>query len=423
MKKGLFLTLLVLMVGCKNPMGEGSSADGGFDPGIGGGGGDSSDTTAPSAVGSLSISSDNAAYDRSITADWSGSPGSDDSGSWSYQIAIGYDDDSDGFDSGDINNLVDWTTIPGGSATTSYQVIDGNDGISFSPAFLQEHYFSVRLIDAAGNTSSATSSSAWYTFRPNELNLLFWVDASDRSTTFTDNSCTSAASNFGDAVRCITDKGPDSRDVTTTTNPASIGNDGVVFNGTSSVLTNAALNITASDNVSFFLLIKADTQSTAGGSCCRPIVSWVTASGALYPWLGLTRGNLAPNQNNLFFGWSGSGLNYTPTTPGNTYMVGARHDGGNSQWNAYLFGQRVVTNHAIPGSYTTADFGVGGDINNGARRFAGEILEVIFVNEVVNDSTQENIEGYLACKWDFRSELPVSHTFYNADDNSNAGCP
>ncbi len=78
-----------------------------------------------------------------------------------YEIAIGRDDDADGFGSDDINNTLDWTEIPGGTATTQYKAQSGVDGMTFSLNAVDDFYVTIRAVDEAGNYSAPGSSAPW----------------------------------------------------------------------------------------------------------------------------------------------------------------------------------------------------------------------------------------------------------------------
>lgn len=211
--------------------------------------------------------------------------------------------------------------------------------------------------------------------------------------------------------------------MTNGTNPPELGGNGVLFNGTNDILIAASKTYTASDNMTYFLLFQTGTQSSTSSSCCRPVLSFTNNSSGLYPWIAVTRTGLSPD-NHLFFGWTGTPLANTPASPGDEFLVTASHDGDNKFWNTYLWGSQTVTNQTIPGSYSgTTVIGIGGDPGNAARRFAGEILEVVAYDRLLTPSEQEEVEGYLACKWEQRDQLPLAHTYYHADPTSEDGCP
>ncbi len=383
------------------------------------------DNTAPTPVGALSIPSWDGSNDRTVTVDWSASLGSDNCGIDHYEIALSYDSGNDGFDAGDFGNLIDWTTLPGGSTPTSYQIRDGIDGFSFTSTFDREYYVSIRIVDIAGLVSTPTHSSGWFTFSPTQIsNLEMWFDGSNTASLYQDSGCsTTPATSPGDPVACWLDQsGMVNHSIQTTPSMRPlVGAKGLFFDGANDILTVATKSYTAASNLSIVLQYEADTQSTDGGSCCRPIVSFATNATGLYPWLGLTRGNFSP-ANNLFHGWVGSGLSYIPTSPGDPFVISATHNGAGALWNVWTSGTQQVLNQAIS-SITNTVFSVGGDINNPARRVRGEIYEVIVIEDIISIADREKLEGYLACKYATRNSLHPAHPYYDFLGANLAGCP
>lgn len=262
-------------------------------------------------------------------------------------------------------------------------------------------------------------------FVPTDLaNLVVWLDGNNTNTLFQAQTCSgSTADSLNDPIGCWLDLSGSSNHFIQATNKPALGNRGILFDGSNDILSNAGLNYDADSELSYFVIIQTDTQSNDGGSCCRPVISWVTNSAALYPWIGLTRNNLAP-PNNLFYGWSGSGLATEATTPGDEFILSVTHDGTNKLWNTYKGGANTVPDFAIPANYSaTTSLNVGGDSSNGARRFAGQILEVIFYERILPTQQRQKVEGYLACKWQIRNLLTASHPYYDAVANSTDNCP
>lgn len=383
------------------------------------------DNTNPLPVGAVTIPAWDAGNDRTVTVDWSSLPGSDNCGIDHYEIALSFDSGNDGFDTGDIGNIIGWSAVPGGNVTTSYQILDGVDGFSFTSTFNRQYYISIRVVDGANLASSPTHSMGWYTFYPTQIvGLEMWFDSSNPASLFQDNGCsTTPAVSPGAPVACWLDQsgmGNHSLQTTGGFQPL-IGATGLFFDGIDDILTVATKTYTTSSDLSIILHYESDTQSTASGSCCRPIVSFATNSTGVYAWLGLTRGDFTP-PNNLFHGWLGAGLGYVPTTPGDPFIISATHNGTAALWNAWSSGSQQVVNQAIS-SFTSTVFSVGGDIDNPARRVRGEIYEVIVIEDLINSSDREKLEGYLACKYSTRDSLDPTHPFYDFVGANLTGCP
>lgn len=70
-----------------------------------------------------------------------------------YEIAIGKDAAGDGFDAGDVSNVMSWTEVPGGVGIVDYKPASGTDGMVFTLNATDKFRVSVRGVDAAGNPS------------------------------------------------------------------------------------------------------------------------------------------------------------------------------------------------------------------------------------------------------------------------------
>ncbi len=315
----------------------------------------------------------------------------------------------------------------GCSVLESTGTADGGGSFSIGVTLMAEETqsFYARATDAAGNQSLCSSTFATYTAFPiDPVNLMVWADGDDPDTLIQSNGCTGGlAVNVGDPVGCWLDKSGLDNHLTIATNKPTRAADGARFNGTNTVLTNTGISLNANSNVTYFVVVRAQTQTVNTGSCCRPFVSWVTSSSGLYPWVGMTRDGFTP-PNNLFFGWSGASLAPTAISAGDELLVTASHDGSGKKWNTRFYGTSNLVNQTIPATYTTATaLTLGGDVGNAVRTFNGDIMEFIMYNEVLSNSRIQDIEGYLACKYSYRDLLPGAHPYYNAIPNSPTGCP
>lgn len=314
------------------------------------------------------------------------------------------------------------------SVATGSADLSGNFAIPVTVLVETTTQYWAKAVDTAGNATSCSATSATYLASPlDPSGLLLWADGADGDTLFKGSSCSGAlATAVGvDVIGCWADKSGLSNHLTqgTGANQPLLGTRGLRFNGTSHILTNGALAFDANSNLSYFLAVGLSNQSNNSGSCCRPILSWVASSANFYPWIGMTREGLTPS-NNLIFGWTGSPLSAVAITSGDETIISAFHNGSVKTWNTYHNGTQNVSDYTIPASYTTTTaFSIGGDISSAARRYMGQILEVIVYSGILNTTNKNNIEGFLACKWDLRHQLPVAHPFYNANGAETSGCP
>ncbi len=381
------------------------------------------DSSPPLPVGSVEIPSWDGSSTSAVTVEWSALPGSDNCGISHYQIAVGYDSNDNGIESAEINNVIDWTDLSGGSATTQYKIQNGVDGFTFSPVFNRQYFTSIRVVDEAGLVSPVVTSDGWYTFHPSQLaNLSIWLDSQDPNELYQNSACTTPTTTVGQPVGCWRDKsGLVNHAIQAAANTPRLGSRGVDFDGVDDILTISTKTYNWLNNFSMVILFEADIQSNNAGSCCRPIVSFASNSGGLYPWLGLTRGNLVP-ANNLFHGWIAASLAPRPTSVGEEIFTSVTHNGATAQWNAYSDGVQRVTNQAMA-NYTSTTVNIGGDNSSAARRLHGQIHEVIVLDRVISDSEREFLEGYLACKYENRDRLDPSHPFYSLIGANQTGCP
>lgn len=393
------------------------------------------DSTAPDLTGQIEFES----FDRSETQTNLLSWPAADSGVAAidrYEISISTEDGDDDCDDADVLlDVLDWTVVPddanfeGAGYRVSDGAMDGDGGaISLTLMSATQYCIAVRAIDETSQVSGLIHSDILrLPFDPTEIPALgAWLDGNDASTLYQTTDCTTTLASSGNPVACWRDKSGNANHFTQTTasrRPIRMNNV-VDFDGSDDVMTSSSLSYNASSVVSYFMITDFDTQSNVTSSCCRPLISFVTNSSALYPWIGSTRGNLFPNPDSIFHGWTGSPLNPIAASPGDSFIVGATHDGTNDVWNAYTNGVQRVFDQTIPASYSsTTVLSLGGDTNNGARRYHGTIKEMVLYNAILNTSQIQDVEGYLACTWDVRDVLPVSHPYYNVDPTSESGCP
>jgi len=107
------------------------------------------DKTSPVAPSAINIVADSTDITKSPQVSWFA--GSDNCQFDHYELAIGWDDESNGFDAADVNNTMDWTEVPGGTGVTAYEVNNAVDGFSLIVTPGQDYKISVRGVDKAGN--------------------------------------------------------------------------------------------------------------------------------------------------------------------------------------------------------------------------------------------------------------------------------
>ena len=91
-----------------------------------------------------------------------------------------------------------------------------------------------------------------------------------------------------------------------------------------------------------------------------------------------------------------------------SYMVPAAAGTGNGYLNGLLppTGQAITTSSASRWYFGSAN-------NSADRYFTGQIGEIIAYNSLLSDLDRQDIEGYLAWKWDIQTRLAPTHPFRN----------
>jgi hypothetical protein len=79
----------------------------------------------------------------------------------------------------------------------------------------------------------------------------------------------------------------------------------------------------------------------------------------------------------------------------------------------YYNGSQVFTNSAFtPGTATSITF-IGAPVAGGTNTLNGNIYEFIVYNGALTANQRQQVEGYLAWKWNLQSSLPPTHLFKN----------
>lgn len=117
------------------------------------------DSTAPTPVTVINILTPTTSTVETVEISWDAS--NDSCAFAGYELAVGFDDDADGFDAGDIDNTIGWSTVPGGAVTLQYKAVDGVDGFNFNLVPGVDYKISIRGVDEAGNASAPFSSADW----------------------------------------------------------------------------------------------------------------------------------------------------------------------------------------------------------------------------------------------------------------------
>tara|TARA_B100001248_G_scaffold262722_1_gene261591 strand:+ start:30741 stop:32000 length:1260 start_codon:yes stop_codon:yes gene_type:complete len=409
-KKFLAYFLLLFLLGCENPNGTEAYVGIDFDPGNGNG----IDIDPPSTPVLISITGTaNSTTAKTLT--WQAS--SDNNGVSYYEIALGSSNIGAG-----KTDIVDWTNI---SNVTSYQIRNGVDGMTINLSSGTLYYISVRAVDGAGNTS-IESTTAFSYFQPTDFfGLAFWLSAQEISSLKQDGGCSVDVTAGGDPLNCILDLGLNGIDFTTNNgSPAYVANgingfpafelennermetpnNGLVNDGDRTEKTHYIVFRTDAEVASRQILYKegGGTNGTAfyieGGLLY--VGAWIDNSGNASDRTWITY-PVAANTNYI----AGFSLN----TAADSFTVSVNGDATSQQ---ALAGQ-VLKSHTGNINIGAADTNI--RLSDGSNNAPTDTVslqgEHIMYDRALNGSQQEDIEGYLACKWGLQGSLIVSHSY------------
>jgi hypothetical protein len=135
-------------------------------------------------------------------------------------------------------------------------------------------------------------------------------------------------------------------------------------------------------------------------------------TGARGFWVGYTEGNRGS------VGILSSDVRWQTTTPANSYTYGT---------TAMTMGKISGPTSSVTLNGSTTAYTGGTDFNPGTTTFIGQqfgnrlrtydfvgyAMEIIIFNAALNTSQVQQVEGYLAWKWDLQGRLPSTHPFKN----------
>jgi hypothetical protein len=249
-----------------------------------------------------------------------------------------------------------------------------------------------------------------FLFNPLSLtNCCLWLDASDRTTLFTDTGATLPVSTGSTTLRCWKDKSTSNNNATNSgSNPV------VTFNKQNSLnvitfSTSNYLNLTSTSlpnggqNATYFFVLKTTTTGVQ-----------VFFSHGPNPAVQYQTPQFFFASQNLYADTYGGTAIYDATNITNNYLVTSFTR--NTNLNGWLQGSSFVAgnNATLLGNTGTgfATLGIGRELSTLLYPFVGEIAEVVIYNTDLNSTNRQLIEGYLANKWGLNPRLPSDHPYY-----------
>jgi hypothetical protein len=208
----------------------------------------------------------------------------------------------------------------------------------------------------------------------------------------------------GTTVTTWRDKSGNGANAAGVNSPQVLSTGGVAFNGSQYFTLSAAYSQRSSV---FMVAAGQNSTSVAGGQ---------------YYWnFNNTNqgGNIINNNTNFptspliyYDNVNGSSGNFVSgNTLVNPFLVSVVQTPGTSIFG-YYNGSQAFSNSYTAGSATAISV-IGAAINNGASPLNGIIYEIIFYNAALTTSQRQQVEGYLAWKWNLQARLPPSQPFKN----------
>ena len=241
-------------------------------------------------------------------------------------------------------------------------------------------------------------------FQPTSVaGLSIWLDAADASTLFQDVAGTIPSTN-GSKVQLWKDKSVNAYNATQATSSIAptLSTNEIVFNVASS--TSLTTTYTAAPaNETLFVVINPTTINS-GNTAYEIICSSAINGREFYFYQGLL--NTAT-----------SGINSSCTTPtvalNQKILLEMSYAGTSASIVHYYNGTlQIDSNSTTPPSFSgtgTTRIGAGPTTSY----FAGTISEIICYNTVLSLGQRQQVEGYLAWKWNLVSSLPANHPYKN----------
>jgi hypothetical protein len=265
-----------------------------------------------------------------------------------------------------------------------------------------ENVTSLRLKGAEFAGASGTS------FNPtNVSDLSVWLDSSDTSTLFQQSDGTQPITANGQTVRLWKDKTTNNNNFSNSQGTASYSSGfGVVFSSANSILRSSnSINLLNSTTV--FVVSKLMT-------------------GALDFNMLIAFPDIQSNDYSIRF--INGVLRGTPASSGNANDFGNNNYYVNGIYNPNL-GSSVYTNYTIidaknsSGNTGPTNISLSSDLAPGgiSRHYQGYIQEVLIYNTTPTNTERQQIEGYLAWKWNLQTSLPSDHPYYSVQVGQGGG--
>lgn len=250
--------------------------------------------------------------------------------------------------------------------------------------------------------------------------LSFWADASDLQSLKQNSDCSLPALQLGDHVKCWQDKSGKQNHMLPVTGNARLETSpdehAKLYLPEASSLQASNINLDFSKGKDIFLTF----QYTSGTGAA---LNWNTTSPnnslipyAMNPAHGTIIGNGASRLGrNDFKYWFGQEHTENQThiarISANKDSISLIRDGGDTIYS----GANYVNSNNI--------LRIGQKLGTSNEFANGYYAELLVFNRELSKTEAQVVEGYLACKWNLRSQLPQEHPYYAFSDKNKLRCP
>ena len=245
-------------------------------------------------------------------------------------------------------------------------------------------------------------ATSLHSFSPIDLSPVLWLDAKDSSSIAHSSNTVSQwndkSVNNHHAILDTLGSGPTYDSV----------NNVIKFDGVDDLLKTADIDYGTDNKVSIYLVSTPES--------CTSGTRWIISKGTASADMDYTLAQLCRDSGGIFMsvinGVQGKG---SLLTDGNTHLATQIVDGTNSE--LWTDGSLDTSAGSLSFSSNDEPVRLGGTIKSGALKnmFIGDIAELIILQKELSELDKAKMEGYLANKWNIRSNLPDTHTFKSID--------
>ena len=294
------------------------------------------------------------------------------------------------------------------SSATAYRIADSTDGFALDLESAVPEYFITLRASGVSGTVTATSSGFSIPPVPAQVSApAVWLDGADVASMYRDPACTDPATQNGDPVECWTNAGSGA-DAIAAIGALEVTSRGLIVDGDHMVvdsLFGGALN-----DVAIWIVHREDGDAYSFDiNFNHPDQGGSTRYAAHVPWSG--------SERRIYWDAGGSRVNTERdvVSVGETHIYGLVNSDSLGQQSIHLDGDPLASGAPNPSAQASSFcYGDGAEVT---------AYEILVTSPAPNREDIEHIEGYLACKWNLRNQLPVTHRYHHATGDDDTGCP